>query len=88
MSLLAEEHNIEFTIVGPEAELAEGIVDVFMSKGLRIFGPNQSSARLESSKAFAKNFMKKYGIKTADYQIFTNAKDLINHLKTIPYEIL
>ena len=61
-------------MVGPEAPLAAGIVDVFRNQGLRIFGPTQLAAQLESSKDFSKAFMKRHGIPTADYQTFTNAE--------------
>jgi phosphoribosylamine---glycine ligase len=60
----AAEH-IDLTVVGPEAPLAAGIVDVFRKRGLRIFGPTQAAAQLESSKAFAKDFMQRHGIPTA-----------------------
>lgn len=73
--------GIEFTIVGPEAELSEGVVDVFESKSLRIFGPNKKCAQLESSKAFAKDFMKKYGVQTGDYQIFHHSDEAREYLQ-------
>ena len=60
-------------MVGPEAPLAAGVVDVFRARGLRIFGPTQAAAQLESSKAFAKDFMKRHGIPTAAYETFTDA---------------
>ena len=63
------------TVVGPEAPLAAGIVDVFRNAGLRIFGPTQLAAQLESSKDFSKAFMKRHGIPTADYQTFSNAQE-------------
>jgi phosphoribosylamine--glycine ligase len=63
-------NGIDLTVVGPEAPLADGIVDEFRQHGLRIFGPTQAAAQLESSKAFSKAFMHKYGIPTADYQVF------------------
>ena len=63
------------TVVGPEAPLAAGIVDVFRNHGLRIFGPTQLAAQLESSKDFSKAFMKRHGIPTADYQTFSNANE-------------
>ncbi len=65
--------NIAFTVVGPEAPLAAGIVDEFRAAGLKIFGPTQYAAQLESSKDFAKAFMAKYNIPTAQYQTFGNA---------------
>ena len=64
---------VGFTVVGPEGPLAAGIVDVFRARGLRIFGPTREAAQLESSKDFAKAFMKRHGIPTADYQTFTDA---------------
>ncbi|MRN38056.1 phosphoribosylamine--glycine ligase [Neisseria sp. N95_16] len=73
--------NIAFTVVGPEAPLAAGVVNDFRAQGLKIFGPTQYSAQLESSKDFAKAFMAKYGIPTAQYQTFENAEaahDYIN----------
>ncbi len=69
----AEANKIALTVVGPEAPLAAGVVDVFRARGLRIFGPTQKAAQLESSKAFAKDFMKRHGIPTAFYETFTEA---------------
>jgi phosphoribosylamine--glycine ligase len=69
----AEQNKITVTVVGPEAPLAAGVVDEFRARGLRIFGPTQKAAQLESSKAFAKDFMKRHGIPTAFYGTFTDA---------------
>jgi phosphoribosylamine--glycine ligase len=69
----AQEKKIAVTVVGPEAPLAAGVVDEFRARGLRIFGPTQKAAQLESSKAFAKDFMKRHGIPTAFYETFTDA---------------
>ena len=66
----AETRDVDLTIVGPEGTLAKGIVDVFEKRGLRIFGPTKGAARLESSKAFAKNLMKKYHVPTAGFAVF------------------
>jgi phosphoribosylamine---glycine ligase len=66
----AKKHAIDLTVVGPEAPLADGIVDAFQEHGLRIFGPTRAAARLETSKAFAKDFMQKYRIPTASYDTF------------------
>jgi phosphoribosylamine---glycine ligase len=68
----AKREKIHLTVVGPEAPLAAGIVDLFRNNGLRIFGPTQLAAQLESSKDFSKAFMKRHGIPTAEYQTFTN----------------
>ncbi len=65
--------KIALTVVGPEAPLAAGVVDAFRAAGLRIFGPTQAAAQLESSKAFSKAFMKRHGIPTAAYETFTDA---------------
>jgi phosphoribosylamine--glycine ligase len=69
----ARDEQIAFTVVGPEAPLAAGIVDLFRERGLRIFGPTRAAAQLESSKDFAKAFMKRHGIPTAEYETFTDA---------------
>lgn len=69
----AKTQSIAFTLVGPEAPLAAGIVDRFRAAQLRIFGPTQAAAQLESSKDFAKAFMKRHHIPTADYETFTDA---------------
>lgn len=63
---------IDLTIVGPEAPLSKGIVDLFEKEGRRIIGPNREASRLESSKVFAKDFMRRYGIPTAQYKVFTS----------------
>ncbi|WP_374339201.1 phosphoribosylamine--glycine ligase [Methyloversatilis sp.] len=68
-----ENENIAFTVVGPEAPLAAGVVDCFRVRGLKIFGPTRKAAQLESSKDFAKQFMVKHNIATARYRTFTDA---------------
>ena len=70
----AQSENIELTVVGPETPLAAGVVDEFRAHGLRIFGPTQAAAQLESSKAFSKAFMKRHNIPTAEYETFTDAQ--------------
>jgi len=62
LARFAQEERIELTVVGPDDALAGGIVDLFESRGLRIFGPSKAGARFESSKAFAKRFMERHGI--------------------------
>lgn len=64
--------KIGLTVVGPEAPLAAGVVDEFRAHGLRVFGPTQAAAQLESSKAFSKAFMKRHGIPTAEYETFSD----------------
>ncbi|MFA7437590.1 phosphoribosylamine--glycine ligase [Castellaniella sp.] len=78
----AREQNIAFTVVGPEAPLASGLVDAFRQAGLRICGPTQAAARLESSKDYAKAFMLRHGLPTAGYQSFTDriqAREYVRH---------
>ncbi len=70
----AQQEHIALTVVGPEGPLAAGIVDIFRDRGLKIFGPTKKAAQLESSKDFAKSFMKRHGIPTAAYQTFSDAK--------------
>lgn len=79
----ALEKKIDLTVVGPEAPLVAGIVDLFEEAGLKIFGPNRKAAQLEGSKSFAKKIMAKYKIPTGDYQVFTQpnaAKDYIRQI--------
>ena len=68
----AQDHKIELTVVGPEGPLAAGVVDEFRAHGLRIFGPTQAAAQLESSKAFSKSFMARHGIPTARFEVFSD----------------
>ncbi|KPF50476.1 phosphoribosylamine--glycine ligase [beta proteobacterium AAP121] len=72
--------KIALTVVGPEAPLAAGVVDVFRARGLRVFGPTRAAAQLESSKAYAKEFMQRHGIPTALYATFTSAAEAHAHV--------
>ncbi len=72
--------KVALTVVGPEAPLAAGVVDLFRARGLRIFGPTQAAAQLESSKAYAKDFMQRHGIPTALYATFTDAQAAHAHV--------
>ena len=83
----AKENKIDLTIVGPEDPLVKGIVDVFKSHGLTIFGPSKEAARLEGSKVYMKNFLKKYNIPTARYIETSDAKeayDFIDKMDKLP----
>ncbi len=84
----AQKEKIDLTVVGPEISLALGIVDEFSKKNLKIFGPNQRAAVIESSKAFAKEFMKKNNIPTAGFNVFDSAIGAINHIKTAPFPLV
>ena len=77
----AKENKIELTIVGPENPLNAGIADRFHEEGLAIFAPTEKAALLEGSKSFAKEFMKKYDVPTADYAVFTDAKEAKAYIK-------
>src|SRR3990170_2402110 len=70
----AQKEDIHFTVVGPEAPLAAGVVDAFRAAGLKIFGPTKAAAQLESSKNFAKRFMTRHNIPTAFFETFSDAK--------------
>ncbi|HST77898.1 MAG TPA: phosphoribosylamine--glycine ligase, partial [Verrucomicrobiae bacterium] len=76
-TLLAAAHQIQpdLTIVGPELPLSLGVVDEFVRRGLKIFGPTQTAAQLESSKSFAKEFMQRHNIPTAHYAVCTSEED-------------
>lgn len=82
LATFSEESKIDLTIVGPEAPLAAGIVDYFEARGLRIVGPGREAARLESSKAFAKDFMLRHGIPTARYRTASSADEALSILRS------
>lgn len=77
-----------FTVVGPEVPLAAGIVDKFNQMNLKIFGPYQNAAQLESSKIWAKNFMKRNGIQTAKFEIFDDPKKAEEYVKSLNYNVV
>lgn len=84
----AKKESIDLTIVGSEEMLVYGIVDKFEENGLKIFGPNKHAAILEGSKAYAKTFMKKYGVKTAEYEVFTDYNKANEYLEKCSYPIV
>src|SRR5690554_5146627 len=75
------EQNVQLTIVGPEAPLVKGVVDLFRSRGLDCFGPTAAAAQLEGSKAFTKDFLARHKIPTADYQNFTEVEPALAYLR-------
>ena len=79
----AQQQKIGLTVVGPEGPLSAGVVDLFRARGLRIFGPTQAAAQLESSKAFAKDFMRRHGIPTAAYATFSDAALAHAHVEQV-----
>lgn len=88
LAAFAKEKQIDFTIIGMDDPLVGGIVDVFETEGLRVFGPRKNAAILEGSKAFSKDLMKKYQIPTADYRIFDSADAAFTYLETASYPIV
>ncbi len=84
----AQNEGIGLTVVGPEAPLAAGVVDAFRLRNLRIFGPTRAAARLESSKDFAKSFMTRHKIPTAQYQTFTRVADARAYIDSRPAPIV
>ena len=85
---LAEREGVDFTIVGPEVPLVEGVVDVFEAAGRRIFGPNRAAAQLEGSKSFSKAFMARHDIPTAAYEAFTELGAARAYLETQTYPLV
>ena len=83
----AQRESIDLTVVGPDDVLAAGIVDLFENAGLRIFGPSQEAARLESSKSFAKRFMVRHGIPTARFDEFESSPDAKAALDTFGFPL-
>jgi phosphoribosylamine--glycine ligase len=79
------ERNADFTIIGPEAALEAGVSDELRKRGLRVFGPSKDAARLETSKSYAKAFMKRYGIPTADYAEFNDYETAVAALAEAKY---
>ena len=77
------EQNVQLTIVGPEAPLVKGVVDLFRSRKLDIFGPTAAAAQLEGSKAFTKDFLARQNIPTADYQNFTEVEPALAYLQKV-----
>lgn len=78
---LAEGLRVDLTVVGPEAPLAAGIVDAFRARGLRIFGPTQAAAELESSKVFAKTLLRRHGIPTAGFEVFSTPVEALTYVR-------
>ncbi|TWT02967.1 phosphoribosylamine--glycine ligase [Planococcus sp. CPCC 101016] len=77
----AQQQGVDFSFVGPEQPLSQGIVDFFEAKGLQIFGPSKAAAQIEGSKAFAKELMKKYSIPTAGYETFTEIEPALAFIR-------
>ncbi len=80
----AKENSIDYAVVAPDDPLVLGCVDALNKIGVPCFGPNADAAVIEGSKVFSKNLMKKYGIPTAEYEVFDNAEDAVKYLETAP----
>jgi phosphoribosylamine--glycine ligase len=79
---LVEQERIDLTVVGPEAPLANGLVDRFQQDGRAIFGPTKAAAQLETSKAFAKDFMRRHAVPTANYRVCTTAEEALQSIRS------
>lgn len=88
LSDFVREERIELTVIGPEAPLAEGIVNLFEDKGLRIFGPSKEASQLETSKVFAKEFMRKNGLPTADFEVFNLEEKALKYILNKKFPIV
>lgn len=84
----AQKEGINLTVVGPELPLSLGIVDEFNKRNMKIFGPTRKAAMIESSKSFAKEFMKKNKIPTADFKIFNSAIEAVQYVKSASFPIV
>lgn len=84
----AVEEEIDMVVVGPEGPLVAGLVDVLKENGIKTFGPNKNGARLEGSKSYSKDFMKKYNIPTAKYETYVKPQDALNGLKNFNVPIV
>ena len=80
----AVQNEIDFAVVAPDDPLVLGAVDALEEKGIKCFGPRANAAIIEGSKVFSKNLMKKYGIPTASYEVYSNAEDALEYLKDAP----
>lgn len=88
LALWAKENNIDLTIVGPEAPLVDGVVDIFKEENLTIFGPSSAAAKLEGSKVYMKNILKKYNIPTAAFLETNNEKEAHDFIDTMSEPIV
>src|SRR5260370_25371579 len=88
LARFVKENRVGLTVVGPDETLAAGIVDLFLAEGLRIFGPSKAAARIESSKIFAKELMRKEGIPTARAGTFDRSADAIRFCEELRFPIV
>ncbi len=88
LARFAKQNAVDLTVVGPDEPLALGVVDLFMGQGLRIFGPGKTAAKLESSKIFAKELMRRKGIPTAEAQTFTDCHEALAYCEELRFPIV
>ncbi|RXJ93581.1 phosphoribosylamine--glycine ligase, partial [Arcobacter sp. CECT 8989] len=88
LAIWAKNNAIDLTIVGPEAPLVDGVVDIFKEHGLTVFGPSRAAAQLEGSKVYMKNILKKYNIPTAAFIETTNEKEAHDFIDTMSEPIV
>jgi len=88
LARFAKQNHVDLTVVGPDDPLAIGIVDLFAAQGLRVFGPNKTAARLESSKIFAKELMRKEGIPTAQARTFSDSNEALAYCDELQFPIV
>src|SRR5699024_5093174 len=84
----AEQHDIDWTIIGPEQPLTDGLTDQLQAAQIKVFGPNKSAARIEGSKLFAKQLMEKYQIPTAEYKQVTNKQSALDYIQNCEYPVV
>ncbi len=88
LSAFAQQSAIDLVLIGPEVSLAAGLTDALVKTGVRVFGPSQAAAQIETSKAFAKEFMLRHHIPTARFARFQNLPDALAHLRQVDYPIV
>ncbi len=84
----ARKHSVDLTVVGPEAPLCKGVVDLFRENRLRIFGPSRDAAELEGSKVFCKNLLRRYGIPSPNFRVFSQPKAALSFIKSSPFPLV
>lgn len=85
---LAQKNKLNLVVPGPEQPLVDGIADVFRAAAIRVYGPSKLAARMEGSKTFSKDFMKRHNIPTARYENFSNYTEALQYLEKIDYKVV
>ena len=84
----ARQEAVDLVVIGPESSLAAGLADALTAEGIPVFGPNQQTARLETSKVFAKDFMRRHGIPTAEFQLHFDFEDALSFCEDLHYNVV